>query len=399
MTIACPDCGTVEDLPPLRQGAAAVCPTCDAWLERTNGRSVNLALAASLTTLMLLFPANLMALMQVRILGMQRESIIWSGVAHLWTHQWVILACLVALFAVVLPFVRFGLLTVVLAAIRFGKHPPWLGRAFRWARDLDMWAMPDVFLVGCFVGYSRISANLPVTIEAGGYCFIGAAIFCMLTRALVERRTVWRAIAPDRALAGDQPAISCTSCDFVMPASDEGKLCPRCGLRLLARKRDAIPRTLALVIAGFILYVPANVYPMSADTQIGKVVSHRIIDGIRELFSAGLWPLGILIFCTSIAFPLIKLLGLSWFMFSIHRGSRKWLTLKTRLFRVIQQVGRWSNVDVFTVAVFLPLLQFGAITHVRAGIGSTAFVLVVVLTMFAARTFDPRLIWDAGTHA
>ncbi|HEX3754434.1 MAG TPA: paraquat-inducible protein A [Rhizomicrobium sp.] len=395
MTIACPDCGTLEDLPQLKPGAAALCPSCYAALERTSGRSVTAALACSAATFLLLFPANLLPLMQVTILGMSRESRIWSGVMQLWSHQWVILALLVGLFAVILPFLRFGLLTIVLACVRAGWQPGWLGRAFRWAMRLDAWAMPDVFLIGCVVGYSRINANMPVRIEAGGYCFIAAALLCAITRAAMERRTVWRSIAPEQETPSG-PVISCTVCDLIAPATAEGEPCPRCGLRLHARKTDAMIRTTALVAAGFLLYLPANIYPMSSNTQLGGLVTHRIIDGIRELFQAGLWPFGILIFCTSIAIPLVKLLGLSWFVLSARRRSGKRLVLKTKLYRFIDEIGRWSNVDVFTVAVFVPLLQFGIITQTRAEVGSTAFVLVVLLTMLASRAFDPRLLWDAA---
>jgi paraquat-inducible protein A len=182
-----------------------------------------------------------------------------------------------------------------------------------------------------------------------------------------------------------------------MPTEAEGRSCPRCGLRLSARKPDAMIRTLALVIAGFALYVPANLYPMSSDTQLDKVEVHRIVDGVRELFAAGMWPLGVIIFCTSIAVPLLKLVGLSWLLWSVRVRSGKRLVLKTKLYRAVEEIGRWSNIDVFTVAVFTPLLQFGVIAQTRAGIGSTAFALVVLLTSLASRAFDPRLLWDAGS--
>ena len=138
MTIACTDCGTLQDIPPLPWGAIAICPTCDNRLERTNGRSINGALACASATFVLLFPANLLPLMHVSMLGMARESRLGSGVVSLWQHQWVIVALLVAAFAVILPFVRFGLLSLVLALLQLGHRPHWLGRAFRWSR----WSSP-----------------------------------------------------------------------------------------------------------------------------------------------------------------------------------------------------------------------------------------------------------------
>jgi paraquat-inducible protein A len=397
MTISCTDCGTLQDIPPLPWGAIAICPTCDNRLERTNGRSINAALACASATFVLLFPANLLPIMHASMLGMSRESRLGTGVVALWEHHWVLLALLIGAFAVILPFVRFGLLSVVLAHLQLGYRPRWLGPAFRWSLHLDQWAMPDVFLIGSAVGYSRIAAAMSVSIGWGGICLIFAAFLCMLSRATLDARAVWRVLSPQsEAPREDEGVIACQVCDLVRPAWAEGSPCPRCGRRLYARKPDSVPRTTALVIAGFALFFPANLYPMSTDRQFGVLVPHRIVDGIRELFQAHLWPLGVLIFFTSIAIPLLKLVGLSWFLISIWYGSRRWLVLKTRLCRLIDEIGRWSCVDVFTIAVFLPLMQFDGMVSTDAAQGASPFLLVVVITMLASHAFDPRLMWDAA---
>lgn len=400
MTIACTECGTLQEIPPLPWGAIAVCPTCDNRLERTNGRSITAALACASATFVLLFPANLAPLMRVSMLGMTRESRVGSGIVTLWQHQWVIVAVLVAAFAIILPFVRFGLLSLVLALLQLGHRPRWLGRAFRWSLHLDQWAMPDVLLIGGAVGYSRIAAVMPVKIGWGGICLIIAAFLCMLSRATLDKRAVWRVLSPESAAPPeDQPAIACRACDMVRPAAAQGSPCPRCGLHLSARKPDSLVRTTALVIAGFALFFPANLYPMSVDRQLGVLVPHRIVDGIMELFQAHLWPLGVLIFLTSIAIPLMKLAGLSWFLISIWHGRQRRLVMKTRLCKLIDEIGRWSCVDVFTIVIFLPLMQFDGMVSTNAAIGAPAFLLVVVTTMLASHAFDPRLMWDAAFAA
>jgi paraquat-inducible protein A len=376
---------------------AALCPTCSNWMERTSGRSVTGALACALATLLLLFPANLLPLMSVSILGMTRDGEISSGVAELWDGQWVLVAALVAAFAMVLPFIRFGLLVAVLGYIRFGRRAAWLGRAFRWSLRLDQWAMPDVFLIGFGIGYSRVASNLTVTIEPGGLCLIAAALLCMLSRAILDRRTIWRAISPEHPAPDPREAvISCELCELVLPGDWEGSPCPRCRLRLAARKPESMMRTAALLVAALALYFPANLFPMSVAIQAGRQVQHRIIDGVQELFQAGFWPLGVIIFCTSIAIPLLKILGLGGLLLSIRARSTRRLVLKTRFYRVIDEIGRWSSVDVFTIAVFAPLMQFGALASAAADWGATAFMLVVVLTMAASQSFDPRLMWDAA---
>ena len=397
MTIACTDCGTLQDIPTLPWGAIAICPTCDNRLERTNGRSINAALACALATFVLLFPANLLPLMHVSMFGRSRESRLGSGVVALWQHQWVLVALLVAAFAVILPFVRFGLLSVVLSLLQLGRRPRWLGRAFRWSLHLDQWAMPDVYLIGCAVGYCRIAAAMPVAIGWGGICLILAAFLCMLSRAALDARAVWSVLAPECAAPPpqDRPAIACRFCDLVLTAA-AGSHCPRCGLALSTRKTDSIVRTTALVITGFVLFLPANIYPMSVDREFGAPVPHRIVGGIVELFQAHLWPLGVLIFCTSIAIPLLKLAGLSWCLLSLRHGSRHRLVLRTRLCHLIDEIGRWSCIDVFTIAAFLPLMQFDGIVSTNAASGAPPFLLVVVVTMLASQTFDTRLMWDAA---
>jgi|SRR5665213_866391 len=130
--------------------------------------------------------------MKISILGIDRETRISSGVFTLWNNQWVLFAVLVGAFAVVLPFIRFALLSVALACVRSSWRPSWFGRAYRFSLQLDTWAMPDVLLLGAAVGYSRIDARIPVHIGSGGICFILAAVSAMLCRATLDRRSVWR---------------------------------------------------------------------------------------------------------------------------------------------------------------------------------------------------------------
>ena len=396
MTIGCPECGALAHTSALAGRTLARCRVCHYPLERASGRSVAAALACSLSTFVLLLPGNLSPLMTVHLLGSERSAVLASGIVLMWREGFELLALVLGLTGIVLPLVRFSALSAVLASVLMGWQPRWLGPCSRWTLWLDAWAMPDVFLLGCFVGYTRVMQNLTGSIDAGGYCFVAAACMSMVTRATLDRRTVWRAIAPERHVAPGERVLSCTACDLVAPIEDAGRPCPRCGLKLRKRKRAAISRAAALSLAAFVLAFPANLYHMTRSLEMGHEVRHRIIDGVTELFKAGLWPLGILIVCTSIAIPFAKLFGMAWFIVSSLRGSKRHLRTKTFLHRLIDELGRWSNVDVFTIAAFAPLIQFGGLASSRPADGATAFALVVVLTMAASRAFDPRLMWDAA---
>ncbi len=351
MVIACPHCATIQTMPaPPRRGSLA-CRCCGDVLERTTGRSLNGALACALTSLVLLLPADTLVILTVRAPGgLVATTHLFSGCVTIWQQGWPLLAVVLALQGVILPFFRLGLLAAVLAAIRAGfanswaEHGAgrWIGRGFRWAERLDEWAMPDVFLLGAAIGYGRVVALIPVRIDAGGYALIGAAFMTMLTRATLDRRAVWRRIAAPASRA-DPGSIACTECDLVLPGRMEGGRCPRCAARLRRRKPFALMRAGALVAAGYLLLPVANWFPMSTLVEFGVPHPHTIFAGIQLLFENGYAPLGVLIFCTSIGFPLAKLIGMTWFFISIHAGSRRMLKGKTRLFRVIDEIGRWSK--------------------------------------------------------
>src|SRR5579862_8271829 len=360
MSIACPDCGTLQELPRLRRGDIAVCRRCDARLERVSARSINASLAFALTALLLLFPANLLTFLQLRIADSVVQIKLASGIPQLAYQGWPVLAALVCASAIVLPFVRYALLVYALGSVALEHRLPWRAQAFRWALLLDRWSQPEVFLVGCITAYARVRAQASsvIYVGAGGYCFLAAALMAMLARALLDRRTVWRAMAPERAIPAGEPVLSCTLCNLVVPLHDEGHPCPRCGNPLRARLPGVRARTLALLLAGLLLYIPANVFPMSITHFMGAQQSYRIIDGVMALFGAGLWPLGILISCTSIGVPVMKLLGLGYCLQSIYRRSSKRLVLKTRIYRLIDETGRWSNIDPFIIAVIVPLMHF-----------------------------------------
>jgi len=396
--IACPDCGLLAEIPRLGPRTSALCRLCNAPLERTTGRDNTSALCCALGVLLLLFPANLLLFLNVSMFGMHNHSRLGSGAALLWDHDWILLAALIGVCAVVLPFLRFGLLSAVLGALRLGYHPTWLGTAFRWSLWLDVWAMPDVFLLSCLVGYFRLVniSQMSVLVDAGGWCFLAAASMSMVTRAALDHQAVWRAIAPDADLIAGRETLSCTCCNLVRPAASESEACSRCGARLHARKPKALERATALTVAALICFVPANLLSMNTTVQLGKMVDYTIFKGVRELFKAGLWPLGVIILCTSIGIPALKIAGLGWCILSVRRRSKKHLIAKTKLYRLIRQIGRWSNVDPLTIAVFVPLMRFKPFAYSDAGWGALAFIAVVVLTLLAAMCFDARLMWDAA---
>jgi paraquat-inducible protein A len=396
MTIGCPECGALQDLPPLTLHEMARCRVCRFPLSRTLARSLAAAFACSVAAVVLLIPANLTPLMSVQLLGATRREVLGSGVLAMWRSGSVIIAAILFACVIVLPLVRYAGLSVVLGAMVLGRRPPWLGRLNRWVMLLDLWAMPDVFLFGFIIGMVRVSEHLTIHVGTGGACFMAATILAILTRAMLDRRTLWRRIAPDLKLPPGAPAISCTVCDLAAPLEFEGGPCPRCGQTLRARKVGAVAMAAAFSLAALILYAPANLLPIQVTVRLGREIPRRVIDGVTALFNTEYWPLGLVVIVTSILVPLLKIAGMGWFILSTRPGWQGNLRLKTRLNRIIDDLGRWSNVDVFTLTVAVPLVQFGGFASARVGPAATPFALVILLSMAASRAFDPRLMWDAA---
>jgi len=171
--------------------------------------------------------------------------------------------------------------------------------------------------------------------------------------------------------------------------------CPRCHAALHLRKPDSVGRAWALVIAAFILYIPANVLPITITRSIVGVQADTILSGVVYFWTSGSYDLAIIIFTASIFVPLAKLLTLSFLLISVQRRWRWEPLQRLKLFRMVEFIGKWSMLDVFVVALLATLVEFSSLATISAGPGIIAFGAVVVLTLFAAWAFDPRLIWDA----
>jgi paraquat-inducible protein A len=192
--------------------------------------------------------------------------------------------------------------------------------------------------------------------------------------------------------------VSCHSCSLlVRRPSVPGRMqvrCPRCGAHIHQRTPNCIVRTWALLIAALIFYIPANLLPVTITTYLGSTQSDTIMSGVIFFMQTGSWGIALIIFVASIVVPIAKLIVLSGLLISIQRRSRWRPEERTRLYRITELVGRWSMLDVFVVAVLVALVRLGYLTTIEAGSGIVFFAAVVVITMIAAMTFDPRLIWD-----
>lgn len=192
--------------------------------------------------------------------------------------------------------------------------------------------------------------------------------------------------------------LGCESCGLVSPAValDDPELvqeCPRCGHVLLPTKPHSLQRTWALVVAAAVLYIPANALPVMVTTQALQRDEHTLLGGIHELWLDGSWGLSIIVFIASIAVPVLKIAVLGLLAWTV-RHKPHWRRLeRARLYRLVETVGHWSMLDVYVVVLLAATVRFGALASASPGPGLISFAAVVVLTMLATWSFDPRMIW------
>ena len=177
-------------------------------------------------------------------------------------------------------------------------------------------------------------------------------------------------------------------------APEQQHRCPRCGAALHLRAPDSIQRAVALLITAIVLYIPANVLPIMTTTQLGSATDSTILGGVVLLIQMGSYPVAAVIFIASVMVPIAKMCALAWLCWSVERRHPASHRQRTVLYRLTEFVGRWSMTDVFVVTILVALIHLGGLLVITPGPAAVAFGGVVVMTMLAAESFDPRLIWD-----
>jgi paraquat-inducible protein A len=199
-------------------------------------------------------------------------------------------------------------------------------------------------------------------------------------------------------MAPGERIVACTMCGQVqqiqiLPPGAALECC-RCRAVIEQRKRHGVGVTAALALAALILYVPANIYPILTMQQYGVYSESTVWDGVVTLAHSKQWFVALIVFLASIVIPLLKLMGLFFLTISARLRTRRWLQGRARIYRFIDVIGPWAMLDVFLLAVLVALVKLGRFATVLPGPGLIAFTCVVVLTIVASMTFDPRLIWE-----
>ena len=364
-------------------------------------------LVCGLAALLFYIFALVAPFLEISVYGRFQLAYLETGPWRLSLQDFTNVGLLVLAVTVICPGLKLGIMLVTLIGLETRAVPPRaLKRIFRFHETVAPWAMIDVYLLGFLVAYTRLTAIATVHLDTALYLLIGLMVSMAAADAALDKEAVWRALheadRPSGRETADQPVdrqafacVGCLSCGMVNQAPP-GARCHRCRQVLHRRKPFSISRSWALMIAAAFLYMPANLFPVMQITQLEMSHPFTIMGGIMELERYGLWPLALLVFFASILIPLAKLISLAYMLILTQAGSSDRLVGRTQTFKIVEFIGRWSMIDVFMISILVALVHFGEIANVRAEVGAACFAAVVVLTMFAVSTFDPRLMWDAA---
>ena len=396
----CHGCGLLHELPPMAPGDVARCVRCPTKLLQATTHPFEYSIALTVAALVLLVVMCSTTLMSVETSGISHSADLFAGPLELVERGMTALAVVVVFVTVIAPFTKLVSTLYVLIRLSERDPPAHLRRVFAIAEQLGPWSMIEVFVFGVFVAYTKLGDLVTITLDAGVYALLALTIVIIWADSALDREAIWERLRTDARSpqAGSRPLgaepIGCELCGLVSFAAGDHQRCPRCESRLHSRKPVSIQRTWALVLSAAVLYVPANYFPVLTVEQLGAGAPSTILGGVQELVESGMYPLAALVFFASIAVPVLKLIGLIVMLTATQTGRSGWLRDRTRLYHIVRWIGRWSMIDIFMESLLGALVKFGNVVTIEPGIGAVAFCAVVILTILAAETFDPRLMWD-----
>ncbi len=409
---ACPDCDMLLPRREAPGGHSLICPRCGKTISRRTADSIIKALALSITGLLMYLPAILLPLMTMKSFGFSDSANIIDTIANFYRNDYYFVSFMVLVSAVIFPFFLLTSIFIISLQLYRQHYPAYLAKLFRIHLHLEEWAMVEVYLLGIMVTIIKMNDSTDINYHTGIFCFTWLVLLTISLSTVVDKELFWRIIEQKKQLdpeeqsaafqlpegrvtcAAGQDLVLCHICHKLSPAKLEKKACPRCGETLHTRKPASLSRTWALVLTSAVFLAPANLLPIMRVDFLGIPDRSTIIDGIIYFFQHGSYFIGLIIFTASVLVPVFKIVGLIILLLSYRLCDQHLLRQKTRMFRFISFIGRWSMLDIFVIALLSVLVDFGIFTSVHAAPAATYFCIVVASTMFAVITFDPRIIWD-----
>lgn len=403
--IACENCAGIHRRRILQHGELAACERCGTVLWRHSRLTLNDWLALTVASFIVFCIANAFPVARIEVYGAERSATLLDAIVITWQqHHWSV-AIMTGTAGFALPLLQLIALLWVLLPLARGRMPADMAQVCRLLGWLRPWSMVPVFLLGAIVSVVKLAGSVQVHLGLGLPAF-GLLTILLTIVARLSPQALWRH-AEDAGLAqAAEPRYEpghvlagCHACGLVQDLADHApdghvRRCARCHAVMHNRKPQSLARTWALMLSAAILYIPANILPVMHITSVVGDSSHTILGGVVELWHGGAWDIALIVFVASVVVPMTKLLALLLLVLRVQRGDAKGLRARTRMYEMVEFIGQWSMLDVFVVILLSALANFPGLMRISAQPGAAAFGLVVVLTMLAAMSFDPRSAWD-----
>lgn len=397
--IACHECDHLYRYEEIPIGAKANCQHCGNLLYRHVPDSVNRSLALYLTALMLFIIANAFPFLSLELGGRVVENDLFSGGWAMYKMGMGEIGLLIFLTSILFPFIVIVGMLYLLVPARFGISAPHMGQVYRLVNSLIPWSLVGVFMLGVLIAIVKLQDLANVITGPALVALTLLLIVYTAARASFDPHDLWS--LTQHASSGlssediaDNKILNCHTCGYLHIETNDHQYCARCSSPLHHRKPNSIESTWALLLSAAILLIPANIYPVMTLIRFGQGEPNTILSGVLHLIESGMWGLAMIVFIASIVVPIMKLIILSFLLLSVQHKSKWRPRDRTLLYRMTEVVGAWSMVDIFLVGLLSAIVSLGTLSTIRPGIGVIFFAAVVVITMFAAQRFDPRLIWD-----
>lgn len=396
--LMCHDCGELQAVVAVSPEHEMVCCVCGDVLHVGYGKWLQSASALAITAALLLLVSQFAPFLTLEIGSQSKTVTILDGFWALFERGNWILAALVVTTIFLFPLFEIFAFLYLLIPYNFNRKVRGQSVILRWLVQAQAWSMLEVFLLSVVVASVKMADMAHLQLELGAYALFLLVGVLILAYLKMDRRHIWSWINPNNYFTqSDEEVVhDCHICQAMVGESivEAKGECPRCMSVIHKRVPNSLQKTTAFVVASIILYIPANVLPIMTYTSLGITETDTILSGVVALVGAGLYWIAFVVFTASVLVPVLKLVILGYLIISVYAGWTTGIKHRTFLYRVIEVVGRWSMVDVFVVTIFTAIVQFGFVYTVEPEAAIIAFGAVVVLTMIAAETFDPRLLWD-----
>lgn len=397
--ILCPQCDLLVAIPEIAVGQKAKCPRCHTTLTSRWKEPRRRPIAYAVSALFMLLLSNLFPFVNMKVAGLGSEVTLIQIPQVLVSDDYASMASLFMILVQLMP--ALGMIFIIILCQGTSIPSHWQISIARNYFRLKAWCMVEIFLAGVLVSFVKLMAYGDVGVGTSFYPFV---LFCILQlRAFqcTDRYWIWQQVAPAPKLemplrVGEsglsQGLRSCHCCMAILPVDQ--KQCERCDTSGHARRKNSLQWTMALLITSIFLYIPANLLPIMITQVLGTPMPSTIMAGVVLLWSEGSYPVAMVILIASIMVPTLKMIAIGWLCWDANSNKEIDRERLHVIYEVVEFVGRWSMIDVFVIAVLSALVRMGQLMSIYPDIGALLFASVVILTMFAAMTFDPRLIWD-----